>query len=355
MRTQSPSGRAARPIAPALALGAALAMAVGPMSAAQPGPPEGRMGDVSKTGAVAGYLPLPARAVGVVILDPGAVFAFERRLGPPGAAAFSRGAGRYRWFYVREGPDGKGERLNFGTGPAGAERIAIGGLTLARADTLRGRGIDAPFALVSVEVNEGAGSGPEASFAATDLRVLDGTRDYPLRTAEVVARLEKDDRAGRDPLPAPARTELERARSDAQPLLRQSRTRGRFERSESSRTYVTWLPEPERLRVEIVTRIAEGEYFTGKGTEPMRPGLDPTRPGASDVGLRYGIEYGVELGTVHEVTKAGETATSRPIPPHRFVQRTGPPGGAPPGALPPGAAPGGLRPGSPGPRPKPEP
>ena len=42
-----------------------------------------------------------------------------------------------------------------------------------------------------VTVNDGLGSPPEDSFVATDIKVLDGTPDYPLKVAEVIAAMKK--------------------------------------------------------------------------------------------------------------------------------------------------------------------
>jgi len=206
---------------------------------------------------------------------------------------------------------------------------------LATVEVLRHRKIHAPYTLVSAEVNGGAGSGPEASFAATTFEVLEGSREYPLRVSEVVARLERDYRPRVEPLPQPTRVKMERAKKEAMTELGKTGTRGRVERSESTCTYVTWMPETKRLQVEFRTRVAVGEFFKGKGIEAKRPGPDPSRPATSDAGFRYGIEYGVELGVVYEVGKEGVTVSSRLIEPQPFVLRIGPPGGASSGIAPP--------------------
>jgi len=77
-----------------LALGTAMAITSGGASAPPPGPPEDPMVKESKTRTVADYVPLPAKAVGVVVQDPRAVLASEHRLAPPRAAAFCYGGGR---------------------------------------------------------------------------------------------------------------------------------------------------------------------------------------------------------------------------------------------------------------------
>jgi hypothetical protein len=293
------------------------------------------------------YKPIPGKAVGIVVMDPRAVVAAEQRFGPPGAAGVSYDGGSYRWFYVTAPPGTEGESLTFGAWPASERQESVDHLILATPETLKARGIRAPYCLVQVVVNGGAGSGPEDSFAATGLTVVEGSEHYPLKVAEVVGRIE---RSYHSQLP-----QLLKQKSVQEKLKEARKAAGEVEPSPGSkasqlttdtRTYVTWLPRTERLRIELFTRLREGKYAYGRGVEPVNPDnprADPHAPGEPppSQGIRYGVEYGVDTVMIYEIpksggipmTRAGEIV-GRALPAKIFVERRGPPGAPPAGPAP---------------------
>ena len=270
------------------------------------------------------FRPIPGRAVGVVRLDAGLALETERRPGPPGAAAFSRDGHGLRLFYLIA-PDAPGAKtLTFLPEDPGAKPARIANLTLATAATLRPLGVSTRFCLVELTVNDGAGSGPEPTFAASKLKVLDGTPDYRLKLDEVATRLElrEVERFGE---PAAHRAEIQEARKG---LPRSALAGGERETRRETLVNVTWLSEPQRVRLKIVVRDTEGEYRSAAGIEPKRTppgrgGVGPKRPGA-----RFGVEYGVELGAVYEISKTGAEVRTETIPLTRFARVIDAPGGA---------------------------
>src|SRR5439155_1606196 len=62
-------------------------------------------------------------------------------------------------------------------------------LDIARPKNVTPWGVTSLYTLVEVEVNGGKGSPKNDSFVATRFKVLDGTKDYPLRTADVIKQL----------------------------------------------------------------------------------------------------------------------------------------------------------------------
>src|SRR5262245_30942782 len=152
-------------------------------------PPQGEpMADAAKPGPKFG--PLPGRVVGLLVGDVRAVIAAEGRTAPDTAVAFARGNDSYRWLYLKTPGDPDADTLTLPVGPDGKTTKAFDAVRLADAALLKARGVPTPYALVEVEVNGGAGApAGEEHFVATDLKILDGGREYPLRTAGVVRDL----------------------------------------------------------------------------------------------------------------------------------------------------------------------
>jgi hypothetical protein len=322
--------RLTRVLGPAVA--AWVAVAFGVVSPGQ-STPERPMSNPAVSRSTPRFLPLPGKAVGVLVGDAQALLAQEGRFGPADAVCFSRGGGSYRWMYV------------LAKGGTGGESLMFGGqtfdhLVLANPQTLRPWGVTAPYSLVEVVVNGGRGSGePEDSFAATDLKVLDGSQTYPLKVAEVIRDLRRRYAASLRQQKGIA-AELNKIQKSA---LGNRKPTGPREQTDT--IYVTWLTEAERLRVEFRTQIRDGAYQYGRGIEPTRDdspradGPPPPEESPRDPGQRYGTSIGIITGMVYEVSKAGQLELSQPISLRPFVEELPPPGMAPPGALPPGVAP----------------
>jgi len=136
---------------------------------------------------------LPGKAVGVLVGDAHAVMAREGRKGPDGAVGFARGKGSYRRVYVPASAAGDDcLDIVLKVGMDGKTRKRFPGVELLRQPMLKPQGLDAAFQLVEVEVNEGQGSPASECFVATRITPLDGTKDYPLRVSETIAKLRKE-------------------------------------------------------------------------------------------------------------------------------------------------------------------
>ena len=64
-------------------------------------------------------------------------------------------------------------------------------LNMANPKTVKHWGVKNPYTLVEVEVNDGDGSPAGDSFVASNVKVLEGTKEYPLKVAEAVAEVSK--------------------------------------------------------------------------------------------------------------------------------------------------------------------
>ncbi len=261
------------------------------------------------------YTPLPSRVIGVIVLHPQPVLAFQRIFGPKDLACFSSGESSYRCFYVPvKGGDG-GETRSFRPMDPRGEKVSIDGLSLASARTLEPWGITEPYTLVEVMVNQGEGCGPDECLATTGLEVLGPARDYKIRASEIVSDCEtryrrllgellaeirdkaepgfepprqgagssikspppepiqgrRDGRADQDRglLERSLREEWTKAKAAIEPQLKGA---AGVEHRDDEQTfpYVTWLSEERRLRVCFLTTLRCGKYLYGRGTEPKR-------------------------------------------------------------------------------------
>src|SRR5262249_1562629 len=118
------------------------------------------------------------------------VLALEGRSGPAEQLCFGSGGTSYRWVYVTAGKNATVGRVVIPVGSQG-ERKVFDNLSVASPATVKRWGVEAPFALVEVEVNGGQGSPATDAFVATNIRRLDGSREYPLKLDEVIPDLRK--------------------------------------------------------------------------------------------------------------------------------------------------------------------
>ena len=308
----------------AAAIAVAIALAVAGLSAS-----EGPVSPHQPPTATPVFLPLPGKAVGVVVSDAQAVLRREGRYGPEDVACFARGEASYRWFYVPARGGAGGEALVLGVGESGGKTRSFNNLVMATTQTLRPWSVTTPYALVEVVVNGGLGSPPEEGFAATDLKVLDGSSRYPIKVAEVIRDLRTRYRAEHD-----ARKGLTEAMEEARKrALKDRKPTGPREQADTM--YVTWLPDREVLRVEFRTEVRDGAYHYGRGVE--RAGADnprsdvppPEKSSPRDPGIRHGTSFGIVTGMVYEVSRDGTIGPGRPLPPRPFAQEIPPPGSAP--------------------------
>jgi hypothetical protein len=257
---------------------------------------------------------LPGSAVGVLVGEPQAVLRLGGRSGPADAYVFSSDGHSYRWIYVPNPEKPQVTNLRVPVGDKGQTRT-YPALSLANPGNVAQWEVKAPYALVRVQVNSGEGSPPGDSFVATEMKPLDGTKEYPLRVADVIAELRKryaahvkgQDKAVHDAMDAAQKKALK----DRKPT-------GPRETQEVM--YVTWLTKAERLRVHFRTRLTDGEFqYAGGGAAPAG------KPPRVMPRIRYGTAFGVEYGMAYEVSKNGEVVHTEALPIETFRQVLPPP------------------------------
>ena len=275
----------------------------------------------------------------MLVGDVVAMMGQDGRGGPPDAVAFSADGASYRWVYVPALGNPLISNLQVKTGEKGNTVVVYPALDMANPETVkRWEGV-VPNSLVEVEVNDGRGAPADESFVGTRMKRLDGTREYPLVVAQVIA-------ASRDRYAARVKgmqKEIDAALDEeGKAALKDAKPTGPRETAELF--YVTWLTGPERLRVCFRTTITDGAYQYGRGVElnPVDPLPLPPKPpkgglkdapasGASPrlpppgAGVRFGKMYGVEFGTAYEMSKTGKLVRVETLPIQGFHRELPPP------------------------------
>jgi hypothetical protein len=257
------------------------------------------------------FQPLPGKVVGVLVSGGQEVLGREGRKGPADAFCLGTGPGSYHWLYVPVDKKPIIGGLLVPVGEKGQEIKPFRNLSLANSRTVARWGASGPYALVEVEVNGGLGSPARENFVATNMRVLDGIKEYPLQVNRVVADLRRE-----------FQVYLKEQEDAVEKGLSEARARIPADhklaagREKAETVFVTWLPETDHLRVVFHARVAEKAYGP---VRPARPpiatddGTPPPVPASTS-----GLLVGVELGKRYEVTKYGVSDGSRPVPPHTF-------------------------------------
>ena len=177
---------------------------------------------------------------------------------------------------------------------------------------VRAWGVTGKFALLDVEVNDGAGTrAGEFTLRATKVKRLDGTPEYPIRTSEAIADLERRYGEHRRALQPEIEASLEKSRRES---VGDAKATG--PRAESTLPYATWLPAEERLRVRFRTTLVDGTFQHAGGSQTRSP-----------EDSRYGPEWGVEFGMSYELDKAGALVKRERLAgePFRRLKPTPPP------------------------------
>lgn len=309
---------------------AAGVLCLAPAAYGVPIPPD-KKGDVIADRA--GFIPnrkhlaLPGKIVAVLATDAQPVLSTEGRSGPADQLCVGWNGGSYRWVYVpvQEKAMIQNLRVNL---PEGKVKV-YPSLSMASPTTVKPWGIDAPYALVEVEVNDGAGSPAEDAFTATKMTRLDGTKDYPIDVAATIAACRKQYESHL--------TEKQKDLDAAMDEAAKKALKGRKPtgpREKNTLMFVTWMPDAERLVVRFLTRVTDGDYKYGGGINielpprPLPPG--PALGGAVppprlENGLRYGAQFGIEYGAQFEVSKAGKVEKVKTLPPESFAKELPPP------------------------------
>ena len=285
--------------------------------------------------------PIKGTAVGLLVGDSAPVLAADGRYGPADALCFSADGNSYRWIYV---PVNDRPRIINLRVPIGDKQntqfVVFPALDMALPKNVAPWGITAKYTLVEVEVNNGVGSPRNDSFVASKMKVLDGTKAYPLRPAEVIKGLKERYAAYLKDQAKATETALTAAQKKA---IQDGKATGPREQSEVM--YVTWLTQAERLRVHFRTKIADGQFTYVEVGPRFRPNPLPPPPRVGQGGkiqppppprfhrFKTGVSFGIEFGMAYEVDKQGKLVQTRSLPIESFVDRLPPP---PARFLPPG-------------------
>lgn len=264
------------------------------------------------------HIPLPGKVVGVLVADVRAIMGHDGRSGPHDAFGFSRSGASYRWVYVPAKDTTIINGLRVRVGEKGEEVKVYPKLNMAGPKTVKQWDVAVPSAiLVEVEVNDGLGAPPDESFVGTKMKVVEGTKAYPLKVGEVLTKSKERYQAWQKGKEKAIESALAKAQKEA---LKDRKPTGPREASEL--LYLTWVPETERLRVHFRTRITDGEYRTGVGA--AIDGGPAARPPVVD-GVRYGTAFGVEFGVAYEVSKGGTVERALVLPIETFTLVIPPP------------------------------
>jgi hypothetical protein len=290
------------------------------------------------------YQSLPGTTIGVLVSDVQAMMSVDGRGGPPDAMGFSRDSQSYRWIYVpvTENPLINGLRVT--VGEKGDQTKTYPSLSMANAQTVKQWDVKAAYALVEVEVNDKLGTPAEQGFVATKMTVLDGTKDYPIKVAEVIDDLKKRYKTYLKGQEGMIEKEMAKSQKDAN---KDDKATGPRETAELM--YVTWQSESKSLIVRFRTTITDGAYKTGGGVDPVPRDPPPLPPGKGKVdpflrakrppgpgNFRFGTQFGIELGVAYEVSKAGKVEKVQTLPAQAFKNVIPPPPGAGRSDSPPG-------------------
>jgi hypothetical protein len=233
------------------------------------------------------FLPLPGKAIGVLVAPVEKVLKAEGRTGPADAVAFSRDGGSYRWMYLPALERGQGERVSVEL-PDGTTRPFPNSVFASREELAR-RGLRGRYVLVEALVNGGMGSAPSESFVATELRTFDGPGGTPVldKFADQVAERCRSDAASwsqlQDALNALTRSAAEKSLAAKQSLF----------------LYVTWWSLPRKVGIDCRMDLTRRETRRGIG---IVPNLERAAPQEMQ---EYGTELKAEKVLAYSISEAG--------------------------------------------------
>ncbi|MFL5340479.1 MAG: hypothetical protein ACJ8F7_10030 [Gemmataceae bacterium] len=274
-------------------------------------------------------VPLGGKAVGVLVADAAPVILLEGRNGPAAQLCFSTGGTSYRWVYVPAERNATVGRLMVPVGPKGEPKL-FENLNLASLASVKRWDITSPFALVEVEVNGGAGSPACDAFVATNMRRLDGTKEFPLKVDDVIADARKRY--------ADFLSEKAAAMDESMNEALKSPTGNRKltgPREKAELMYVTWLPDKEMLQIRFRSTVIDGEYKYANDIRidlPRTMPVQTTRAATMSTpqapnGFRQGKQFRTELGVAYDVAKTGKIVSTSILPIETTSQDVSPPAG----------------------------
>jgi hypothetical protein len=268
------------------------------------------------------HLPIPGKIIAVLATDAAPVLSTEGRSGPADQLCIGWNGGSYRWVYVPS--DGAALINNLQVPVADGSKRVYPRLNMATPTSVKKWDIDKLYSLVEVEVNDGDGSPANDSFVATKMKKLDGSKDYPIQVAAVIADAKKQYDAHLSEKQKDIDTAMEDA---AKKALKDRKPNG--PREKNTLMFVTWMPDTEKLVVRFLTKITDGDYKYGGGINiefdpvPLPPGPvqgGPAPPRRLENGLRYGTQFGVEYGAQFEIAKSGKIDKIKSLEPQTFTR-----------------------------------
>lgn len=291
---------------------------------------------------------LKGAAIGILLTDGQPILSTEGRSGPADQLVFSADGNSYRWVYVPT-LDEQPQITNLQVPLANGGKAIYPSLNMANPRSVLTWAVKQPYALVEIEVNGQLGSPAIDSFVATNFKVLDGTKDYPLQITQVVKQLKE--RYANDT--AKMQDAIEQAmKKVSDNILNGKPPTG--PRQKADLMYLTWLNESKTMRVAFKTTISDGLYtFVEGGAIPMRdpPALPlppkgklqgglPVKPDDARIqprnqSFKIGTTFGIELGKAYIVNAKGEVIRTEELAIESFTQVLQPP---------PNIGPGGIRP-----------
>ena len=273
---------------------------------------------------------VPGKIVAVLLPGGKEIGALDGWGGPADLLVVAHGRNSYRKTYVPTGDNPQVTGFSVPVGKDGKTQ-QYPALNVCNPRDVVPWGVTQPYTLVEVTVNDGRGSPAHDCFVATAFKVLDGTKDYPLKVTEAIGDLKK--RYAK----FLSEKNVDKELTDlAAKVLKDKKATGPRETSELM--YVTWLPESETLLARFKTKISDGAYTITKNPIgpklPIDPRLPPGKlqPGGDsvpfrviakrpDLAIKTGTMFGIELGQSYEVNKKGEIVRIDELPVDTFTQQ----------------------------------
>ncbi|MBI2807598.1 MAG: hypothetical protein HYX68_21670 [Planctomycetes bacterium] len=285
------------------------------------------------------HVAVGAKVVGILLANGQPVLSTEGRSGPADQLVFSYGGNSYRWIYVPAVGNPQITNLQVPLAEKGKIK-SYPALDLANPRAVLQFKVMQPYALVEVEVNDGLGSPAGDSFVASKIRVLDGSKEYPLKVMDVVTIVKTAYEEHLNSQKAAIEKALTQA---AQKSLKGKKVTGPRERQDLM--YLTWLPEAKTMRVHFRTTISDGAYALVGGGNPLRDPpplpLPPKRKIAPPKGavsfmapeefvrrappkgfaIKTGTTFGVEFGKAYVINVKGEVIGTEVLPIETFTRQ----------------------------------
>lgn len=317
------------------------------------------------------HAPVKGNVVGILLYDAQPVLSTEGRSGPADQLCFSVSGNSYRWVYVPVTQNAQITNLQVPVGDMGQIQV-YPMLDMARPKTVKAMGVDTLYSLVQVEVNNGQGSPAGDSFVATQFRVLDGSKEFPLSVAKSV----DDMKARFAAFMKDQGQKIEAAMQQSAQVALPNQEKITGPREQQQLMYVTWIPETERLQIRFSVKITDGSYTItevpggprkgpfplpppplkevppppannnqqpaqqqvapaeqpilvqqGGAGQPPGPPQPPGGPGGFQpppreaMRLKSGMSFGIEFGVVYEIDKNGKLVETQVLEPAPFQAR----------------------------------